>query len=90
VQTKVLAIEGKPGRSGLESGQNPSLGEKSTLVFVLVVYGKVEHPTQKGHRVQKEHPAQIEHGVHKIIISLTFFDKKNKKHLTSFNVCANF
>jgi len=35
VQTKVLAIEGKPGRSGLESGQSPSPDEKKPLISAL-------------------------------------------------------
>jgi len=35
VQTKALVIKGKPGRSGLESGQNPSPDEKKPLISAL-------------------------------------------------------
>jgi len=35
VQTKALVIKGKPGHSGLESGQSPSLDEKKPLIFAL-------------------------------------------------------
>ena len=35
MQTKALVIKGKPGHSGLESGQSPSLDEKKPLIFAL-------------------------------------------------------